>query len=413
MEAKNREYLTQEFVDQLARPSVGREIYWDSKIPGFCVRVSQTLKTYFAVRRVNGKVQWVRLGTHDQMTPGVARKKAEAELGKIGKGINVNEEKREAERKRRAADLEKKRQKSITLQAVLDQYLTENDQLRANTRQSYRGVIEKHLKSWLDRPITEISPDMVTSKHAEIKKKSPSQADKAMRVLRLLFNSRDDLIENPTKRLTKKKKWAGAKRRQTVIKPSELPAWYEAVMGYSSPVASDALLLYLLTGLREGELLTLRWSADVDMEDKTFTIRSEISKNHRAHTLPMSEQIFNIFNRRLALRENQWVFPGQGPQGHLRETRRAVEAVTNQSGVSFCLHDLRRTFASFAEQEASYAMLKRLLNHSAGSDVTMGYLVITAEELRRPMQMISDRIMRAIQNKETKGAKVVPIRARG
>ena len=59
-------------------------------------------------------------------------------------------------------------------------------------------------------------------------------------------------------------------------------------------------------------------------------------------------------------------------------------------------HDLRRTFATIAESldVPSYA-LKALLNHKSGNDVTGGYLVITTERLRDPMQKIESYILKA------------------
>ena len=83
----------------------------------------------------------------------------------------------------------------------------------------------------------------------------------------------------------------------------------------------------------------------------------------------MSDAILDVFKRRDAARENDYVFPGQGGIGHIVELKRAVQAVTKKSKVKFCLHELRRTFSGIAEQEVSYAMLKRLLNHYTGNDV--------------------------------------------
>ena len=45
--------------------------------------------------------------------------------------------------------------------------------------------------------------------------------------------------------------------------------------------------------------------------------------------------------------------------------------------------------------------LKRLLNHKMTSDVTAGYVVIDIERLRKPMQMITDYILKQIGLKYT------------
>jgi len=70
--------------------------------------------------------------------------------------------------------------------------------------------------------------------------------------------------------------------------------------------------------------------------------------------------------------------------------------VTQASGVTFCIHDLRRTFATLAESLdiPGYA-LKRLLNHADAGDVTSGYLVITPERLREPMQKVCDYVLKS------------------
>jgi len=70
--------------------------------------------------------------------------------------------------------------------------------------------------------------------------------------------------------------------------------------------------------------------------------------------------------------------------------KRVVEA----SGVTFTLHDLRRTFVTVAEglDIPAYA-LKRLLNHKMRNDVTAGYIVTDVERLRGPMQQVTDYIL--------------------
>ena len=58
------------------------------------------------------------------------------------------------------------------------------------------------------------------------------------------------------------------------------------------------------------------------------------------------------------------------------------------------MHDLRRTYCSIAESLGigTYT-IKRLLNHKTGrNDVTAGYTVLTAEELKEPAQRIVSRI---------------------
>ena len=64
------------------------------------------------------------------------------------------------------------------------------------------------------------------------------------------------------------------------------------------------------------------------------------------------------------------------------------------SGVSFTLHDLRRTYITVAESiDVSAYALKRLVNHKMHNDVTAGYIVSDVERLREPMKRISDYLV--------------------
>ena len=75
------------------------------------------------------------------------------------------------------------------------------------------------------------------------------------------------------------------------------------------------------------------------------------------------------------------------------EPKRQVEKVEERPRIPFCLHDLRRVFASVAASVVSAYELKRLMNHKNGSDVTLGYVVPGVDGLRAPMQRITDRIL--------------------
>lgn len=69
--------------------------------------------------------------------------------------------------------------------------------------------------------------------------------------------------------------------------------------------------------------------------------------------------------------------------------------VIKNSGVHFTVHDLRRTFITIAESLdiPAYA-LKRLMNHKMSNDVTAGYIIVDVERLRKPMQLITDYILK-------------------
>jgi integrase len=120
----------------------------------------------------------------------------------------------------------------------------------------------------------------------------------------------------------------------------------------------------------------------------------------------MSEFLLELFKRRKEARQNEYVFSANSDTGHLIEPRKAMLKVAELSCVSFTVHDLRRTFVTIAESlEIPAYALKRLLNHNMNHDVTAGYIIMDVERLRKPMEQISNYLLRCMGVKQT--AKVI------
>ena len=269
-------------------------------------------------------------------------------------------------------------------------------------------LITTALRDWQTKPIVDISKDMVAKRHTKLgENHGEAYANLSMRVLRAVMNfaagqyedikGRTILPDNPVKRLSQTRAWYKNKRRDSVIKAHQLPAWYQSVMslqddiGNKAETVRDYLLLLLFTGLRRQEAARLRWD-DVDLKARTLTVTD--TKNSSPHTLPLSDFLFDLFKRRKQSTDSIFVFSGSGATGYLIEPKRQMQKVKQQSGVDFTIHDLRRTFITTAESlDISAYALKRLLNHKMNNDVTAGYIVSDVERLRKPMQTIASALL--------------------
>jgi integrase len=202
------------------------------------------------------------------------------------------------------------------------------------------------------------------------------------------------ITDNPVKRLSQTRAWYRIERRQTFIQAHELAPWYQGVQELDNKTLQDYLLLIIFTGLRRQEAAKLRWE-QVNLKAKTFTITD--TKNREAHTLPLSDFLYELLNNRKKDSNSEYVFSGTGIGGYIIEPRRQMAKVISKSGISFTVHDLRRTFITIAESLdiPAYA-LKRFLNHKMNSDVTAGYIMTDVERLRKPMQLISDYLLKCM-----------------
>lgn len=388
--------LTKSVVDTLPFTEAGQALYRDRELKGFGLRVGTRSKVYYAEGKVSGKTVRVTIGHHGVFTAEQARTEARHILGMIARGTNPND----ADKARKA--------RGVTLAQAFEDYLKARSDLKPTTVRDYRRITQTALADWQDKPLVAITKDMVEQRHRELGANSPAQANLTMRFLRALMNfaagryedsqGQALITDNPTKRLSQTRAWYRVARRQTVIKRHELAPWFQAVMEQANNEKSDKretirdyLLLLILTGLRREEAASLAWT-NVDMKGRTLTV--EDTKNHEDHTLPLSDFLFDLLQRRKASAINGYVFGGEGAKGYINEPRKVMAKVTEASGVAFTLHDLRRTFITVAESLdiPAYA-LKRLLNHKMGQDVTAGYIIADVERLREPMQRITDYML--------------------
>ncbi|MDD5033289.1 MAG: tyrosine-type recombinase/integrase [Methylococcaceae bacterium] len=392
--------LTKAAIDAVPLPPAGkRAIYHFDGIAGLELRVSSTgVKTFSIVMRPAGKKpERVTLGRYPGLSPEQVKRRALEAISKLAGGQSVVAEKKLT------------KIKAKTLAEVFIDYQTARKDLKKTTVADMERALKETFADWLSKPLDKITPTMVQERHAKHgKDHSEARANLAMRYLRALFNYaqaeyQDDegkpLVDvNPVRKLSQTKAWYRVDRRQTVIKPHELGAWVNAVLALPGAEMRDYFMTVLLTGLRRQEALKLTWG-NVDMDGKTFTIVDP--KNHRDHTLPLSDFLLELFTRRKAVTVSEFVFADHLGR-RVSNFRCAQAAIEKASGVSFCIHDLRRTFATVAESLdiPAYA-LKRLLNHANGADVTAGYIVANVERLRDPMQKITDYVLKSAGIKET------------
>ncbi|PKN77202.1 MAG: integrase [Deltaproteobacteria bacterium HGW-Deltaproteobacteria-10] len=378
--------LTKSTIDKLPIPQMGARVdYFDTDCKGFGIRVSSNSRRFFVLKRVKGKLTRVMLKPYGVITPEQARVEANKAISKLYDGIDINAEKA------------KDNLKGMTLADALKKYF-ETKTLKPRTVENYGDLFRLYLDDWLHKPISGITKEMVATRHLNISNQNrKAAANNVMRTLRAVYNFANELHDdtlppNPVKRLSNTGQWNKIERRQTVIPAKQLPQVFQAIQKLENPVIRDYILLLLFTGARRREMACLRWES-VDLEAKIFTLM--VTKNGKPLILPMSNFIYDIFNKRKALRENDYVFPGHGKTEHLIDSRKQVNAITQITAVEFTLHDLRRTFASnISGTVVGGYELKRLLNHSFGNDdVTAGYVIHSIEKLRIIMQEATDHLL--------------------
>lgn len=397
----SKQKITKRLIDSIPFPDSGQKIYQDGELRGFAIRVTPTKKAFIINRKFKGQLVRHKFAEYPSITVEQARIEASKLLAELSSGIKPKDK------------VIQEKIQATTLQQAFDDYINTKD-LKPKTIKDYLDIMRLQLSVWRDTRLADINRHMVLDLHKDLSNNSKARADLAMRVLRAIFNfakakyrlSNDTpmILENPVAVLSEVKVWNKVKRRNRMISIQELPIWYESVMSLKPgqknnfSVTRDFLLFVLFTGLRRQEAASLSWD-QVNFRRKVFTIHN--TKNHHDHELPLSEYLVTLLNRRKA--ENpkgfRYVFPDLNQETFLQEPKSFINRVIAVSGIKFSTHDLRRTFITIAESlDIPYYALKRLLNHSQGSDVTAGYIIDDVERLRGPMNKISNQLIRFLHH---------------
>jgi integrase len=390
--------LTKTTVQNLPVPIAGQTLYWDEELRGFGIRIGAGgTRTYIAQSRVDGKARRITIGEHGRWTCDQARKEARLQLVAMDKGIDPR-----AEKKRRELI-------SVSLRAVMHNYCRDRrtakgGPLKPSTITSIEKHVNKSLSNWADKPITSITRDSCSAKFRELSERGPVQANQCFRILRALLNYAQEtyrpggipiLLENPVAILSGKKMWNPSIAKKTRIPNSHIGKVWKMLQARRandalvpvSQTGADIVLFLILTGCRWSEAAQLTWDR-VKLAEGYWYLPTP--KNHNPVILPLSKAAREILTARTAMEGNDYVFPARSKVGHLRETRKTMDEVSEVAGVHLTPHDMRRTFSAIANQCGIELWKTKLLMNHVSNDVTitnytetndMRYLSAEAEKI--------------------------------
>ena len=405
--------FTVKALDDIEIPTKGRISYHDTNTIGLSIRVANTgRKTFIVRKKLNNKDTFSSVGHYPSTTINQARSKAREILNAIDEGVSPTNIRGDVLTKH-----------NITLQRVFRDYSQSKHNIKSSTMKNYNSLMDNYLNDWKKKPLGEISRDMVEQRHRDIGKgskkfkASPTRANTTFRLVRALFNyamgqyedSKGEplFLHNPVMRITSQKLWFKEKIRQCVVMKYDLKKWYEGVMKLpqqddnvhidtSAEVVRDFLIFAMFSGLRRNEVLEMKWS-DIDFQNHSFTL--EDTKNNESHSLPLNFKLDEVLERRMRDRDNPninpydnpYVFQGSTPNGYLHPPKRQMARARELVGFHFTNHDLRRTFETMAYRlNFNKYTLDKLINHKNSTDITGRYIVMEIDDLREPMDKIAE-----------------------
>lgn len=350
--------LTDAKLAGMKRPPSGQVEIIDKTVPGLRVRIGQSGKPSFIIRkRVGGKIRVITLGQYSaRFSLADARKAARSALSDLDAGKAVAPVKRG----------------TLTIKSLWSEYLATKTALR-----SHREIVrigEKHILPELGERMADAvtrgdvtrfidgiaAPVMARLVHAQL------SAFYSWAMPRL-----DKLASNPCRDAGRPAK---PKARDRVLTENEMAALWRVVDAQAEPWRS-AVKLLILTGQRKSEVFEAR-RAEFDLKAGLWTIPAERAKNGAAHIVPLSEAAKNVLEAIEEVQGSRLLFPADGnPENPASGISKAVERI--RAGVraelgegigGWSLHDIRRTVATGLQRLGiRFEVTEAVLNHVSGS----------------------------------------------
>ncbi|MEZ5016099.1 MAG: site-specific integrase [Flavipsychrobacter sp.] len=332
----------------------------DRKTPGLIVRINPGgKKTFMFFRRVNGKLLRVKIGyTHD-ISIEQARKKAISLNSQIISGVNPNE-------------ILRGKRKELTFQQLFDKYYLEHALVHTKWPGANKATLEFHLpaKFWAKK-VGDITKQQLRDIHLKQgESRGKQQANRVLNIISAVYNFgiREDLYNgtNPTMGIKRFK----SRSRDRFLSAEELRKFFLALES-EEQLYRDFFMLSVFIGARKNNMLKMRYS-HIDFDLKRWRLTEDESKNNDVNIYMLSDHALDILKRRWHENKcqpvpSEFVFPGGGIDGHLKDPKRSFTRIKQRMGVTdIWIHDLRRTLASYmAINNTSLPIIGRALNHKS------------------------------------------------
>lgn len=253
-------------------------------------------------------------------------------------------------------------------------------------------VIEILLKEYCNIPLKHFSVRLVEEFQAKIiaKGNKPATSNRYLSTLKAMFTKAVEwemADEEILKKVRKVKLLPMNNRRLRYLSKEECQALINACDKHLKPIVITALN----TGMRRGEILSLRWDKNIDL--KHGFILLDITKNGERREIPINDTLratFKGIQRRLDI---PYVFFDPITGNPYQEVKRSFPSACRRAGIrDFRFHDLRHTFASHLVMAGvDITTVSRLLGHKSLT-MTLRYSHLAPSHMIKAVNMLDNAI---------------------
>jgi integrase len=375
--------------------------YWDEKVSGFGVRVSDSgRKTWFFFYRLNGIKRRYTFGTYPTIGLAEARDKAKIARHQFENGMDPSADKqanREAE----------------TFQELADLFIVRHAMVKKRTWQDDQRNLNKDiLPDWKNLKAKDITRKQVSQLLAKVKSRGVKVHDnRIFAIVRKIFNFgiQQGILPPNTNPCQGMEKPSEETSRDRYLSDGEIQKVWKSIET-QRPLIQAYFKLCILLAQRSGEVRSMEWS-ELDLVTGMWSLPGAKTKNKRPHKVPLCRQALEILSSISFTKEkSKWVFPNpRNAAKPMCNTQKALQRVRAGSEITnvdssrediswFVGHDFRRSSAThMGRLGVPRFIVKRVLNHIGKSDITEVYDRYDYEaEKRKALEKWADHVDKVV-----------------
>ena len=376
-----RTRLTKKIISDLSTDKARTWVY-DSQVSALAVMVTAAgAKSFYAVKQRLGRQHIIRLGGVDELTVDMARRRAADIVMEVMSG-NL--------------PVVKKRDEVLLLSTAFEEYFGHCEiHRKPGTVKCYKWMYEKYIKDWASSlTVPSLNRRAVTELHSSIGERNGKYiANRVLTVLKAVLNraiiQHELAILNPAVGVEPFKERSRTRR----ISAEELPSFFKAVEEEPNLDIRDFILLLLFTGVRKGNLLTMRWSC-IDFDRRLWVIPAEEAKGGCDLPVALTQPVLDILEDRRHRIGGIYVFPGRRNAEHMMDPKVGWVRILKRAGLAnLRMHDLRRSLASFQiDTGTPIEVIQKTLGHQHIT-TTQIYARLAMDPVRASMERATEEIL--------------------
>ena len=280
---------------------------------------------------------------------------------------------------------------TLTVQDLWDQYEESSEETKRSHRQDKNR--KNHLiRHFGKKTVSSLTKDDVVAYRKKRRGEKtrwgnppkPATLDREVALLKRMLNYAVEIEKLPVNPLAKAKMLNKPNARDMVVNEEQFAMLHEV----AEPLLKPILLMAYDTGMRKGEILSLRW-AKVDLKAGTIELRAQDTKNSRPRVIIMTERLVEELKGlpRHIRCPNVFFNPKTGKQWNT--VYKVFDRARTDVGLEgLWFHDLRRSFVTNARKRGvPESVVMKMTGHRTRC-VFERYNIVDNEDLRQAVRMI-------------------------